>query len=234
MSLLDNNMILGAVDGEDAVQSTSNLESKLFALDERLRELPADAPLLERAFLELEKSRNLTALGKGDEGWPLARAAFDIYLQEKDWDKAVQACEIMFLAEQDESVSALGQGVWLAVSFPVETELTLAMLQHIVDETPEDADGAAVAAATAVYIAELRAGEEEKDNLSFFANQLLGTVARRHSNIQSQEDFSAWIEKLELNHPEKFLVRLRNVVDVLVQDQWWFDRDELRETMPVN
>lgn len=232
MGVLENNMTLGVVDGEDAVQSTSNLEAKLFALDERLQELPADAPVLDRAFLELEKSRNLVGLDRGEQAWPLARAAFDVYLQEKDWDKVVQACEIMFLAEQEASLAALGHGVWLSVSFPVETELSLAMLQHIVEETPDEADGAAVAAATGVYIVELRAKEDEKDNLSFFANQLLGTVSRRHSNVESQEDFTAWIDKLELNDPQKFLIRLRNVVDVLVQDDWWLDRDALREAMP--
>jgi len=234
MGVLENNLTLGVVDGEDAVQSTSNLEAKLFALDEHLNELPADAPVLDRAFLELEKSRNLTALDRGDQAWPLARAVFDVYLQEKDWDKAVQACEIMFMSEQDGSLSALGHGVWLSVSFPVETELSLAMLQHIVDETPNDADGAAVAAATGVYLVELRAREDEKENLIFFANQLLGTVGRRHSNVESQEDFTAWIAKLELDDPQKFLIRLRNVVDVLVQDDWWVDRDALRADMPEN
>ena len=42
------------------------------------------------------------------------------------------------------------------------------------------------------------------------------------------------MEKLELKQPEKFLVRLRNVVDVLVQDDWWFDREALSERLPVN
>ena len=32
--------------------------------------------------------------------------------------------------------------------------------------------------------------------------------------------------------PDKFLVRLRNIVDVLVQEDWWFDRDELRARIP--
>jgi len=42
------------------------------------------------------------------------------------------------------------------------------------------------------------------------------------------------VRKLELHDPQLFLPRLRNVVDVLVQDEWWFDRDALRERLPVN
>jgi len=37
---------------------------------------------------------------------------------------------------------------------------------------------------------------------------------------------------LELDMPEKFLIRLRNVIDVLVQTDWWFDRDELLSNIP--
>ena len=42
------------------------------------------------------------------------------------------------------------------------------------------------------------------------------------------------VERMELNDPDKFLVRLRNVVDVLVQDQWWFDREALQAQIPGN
>jgi hypothetical protein len=106
-------------------------------------------------------------------------------------------------------------------------------LSHIVDDTPDDSDGAAVAAATAAFIADVRSeAGPDRDRLTFFAQQLLGRVARRHSQIESQDQFDLWIERLELDDPDKFLVRLRNVVDVLVQDQWWFDRDALQAQIP--
>jgi hypothetical protein len=40
------------------------------------------------------------------------------------------------------------------------------------------------------------------------------------------------VEKLELNEPEKFLPRLRNVIDVLVQENWWVDRDAIWASLP--
>ena len=42
------------------------------------------------------------------------------------------------------------------------------------------------------------------------------------------------MERLELKDPDKFLVRLRNVVEVLVQDDWWFDREALQAKLPIN
>jgi hypothetical protein len=63
---------------------------------------------------------------------------------------------------------------------------------------------------------------------------MIAAVARRHGNVQEQAQFDFWINKLELSDPAKFLPRLRNVVDVLVQDDWWIDREALTAKLPVN
>ena len=52
--------------------------------------------------------------------------------------------------------------------------------------------------------------------------------------LEKQDEFEAWVSRLELDQPEKFLVRLRNVVDVLVQDDWWIDREAVHAELPVN
>jgi len=230
MEYLNENAIQSAAgEAEDA-----NIESQLIALEDVYKELPADASAVERAFVELKMARLMIGLDRKDESWTIAKKVLDIFIQASEWEKAVDACDVMFLAEQDGSIAALGQGIWLAVTYPIDPELTVALLQHVIDETPDDADGAAVAAATAIYITELRAEGKKKDNLLFFANQMLGQVSRRHSDIETQDQFDLWIEKMELNDPAKFLIRLRNVVDVLVQDEWLFDRDELQKALPVN
>ncbi len=211
----------------------TDMEVELVRLRESLQQLSEAAAPIERAKLHLAMGRALAKLQRGEEGWALAKPAFDVYLAEQDWEMAADACDVLFECEQDEgSLSALGQGVWLAVTFPIDPQLTISLLDHIIDETPDDSDGAAVAAATAVYIADMRSDDAEYDNLGFFSRQLLGRVARRHSNVESQDQFDAWMMRMELNEPEKFLIRLRNVVDVLVQEDWWFDRDALRDQLP--
>ena len=52
-------------------------------------------------------------------------------------------------------------------------------------------------------------------------------------SIEKQEDFEQWIQRLELDDPAQFLPRLRNVVDVLVQDDWWIDRDLIQASLPI-
>lgn len=226
---------LGAESSEDLQPSTAALEARLAALRERRREIEFDAHAggIQLIELALGEAALLIQLERYQEAHQLVAPLPAQSVKERSWDLAVEACDLVFRCGLDDALAALGQGVWLSVTFPVELDRTLTMLQHIVDETPDESDGAAVAAATAVYVVDLRADEKAHQDLGFFAMQMLGDVARRHSSIENQADFDAWIERLELNDPERFLVRLRNVVDILVQDNWWFDQELLRTEIPV-
>ncbi len=219
---------------EDAKESTGMLERLVADLRDQLVQFSPGAATLRRADLQLQLGRALVRLEQRPEAWAAAREAFDLYLAEQAWEGAAQACDILFLADQPQSLAALGQGIWLAVTYPVDPELSVALLQHVVEETPPDADGAAVAAVTAYYLADLRARDPQREHLLLYANQVLATVARRHSGVDGQQSFNKWIEEMELSDPALFLPRLRNVVDVLVQDEWWFDREALQAALPAD
>jgi hypothetical protein len=206
----------------------------LQALQEKYAELGIHSTRAEKAELELQITRTLVELNRGAEAWAIGRQAFDVFIALEDFESAADCCEVLFRAEQTNSLSALGQGIWLAVTYPIDPELAVELLTHVVEETPDDADGAAVAATTSLFLADIRAEGRQRDNLMFFASQILGQVARRHSEVDNQESFDLWMERMELREPDKFLVRLRNIVDVLAQDQWWFDRDALQAKLPVN
>jgi hypothetical protein len=211
------------------------LESHLEALSEHYNDLHrVSGQSKDLADLRLQMARTLVGLERGEEAWGPARESLDVFIAEQDWESAADACDVLFQCGQEGSLCALGQGIWLAVTYPIDPDLTVELLTHVVDETPDDADGAAVAATTAMFVADLRATGNQRDNLMFFASQILGNVARRHSGVQTQAEFDLWMDRLELREPEKFLVRLRNVVDVLVQDDWWFDREALQAKLPSN
>lgn len=235
MKYLKTEEVLADMDSsEDTRESEILLENHAEDLRQKLIELPAGSDPQDRAALLLELGRTLVRLNRMTDAWDAGKEAFETYIQRDAWEGAIQGLEVMFLSDQPDSLPALGQAIWLAVTYPVDPELTVAMLQHVVDETPADSDGAAVAATVAHYVADLRMPEgRERDNLIFYTNQMLATVARRHSDVQDQEAFSRWFKRLELDDPAKFLVRLRNVVDVLVQQNWWFDREALQARLPV-
>lgn len=192
----------------------------------------AGADPMGRARLQLDVAELLIVLERRDEAWNLAREAFDTSLESESWQDAVEACNVLYQAEQAASIPALGMGVWLAVTFPVDPELTYAMLDHIVDETPTASDGAALAAVTARYVIDLRAPDDKHESQSLLANNLIARVAARHSNVQDQRALDAWMNELGLRDPRVFLPRLSQVVNAVVGDSWWFDRDALRGKLP--
>ncbi len=235
MKYIKDDAITDADSGEDAQAATALLAARVAELEQEIVQLPPGFDPLDKAELQVEMAGLLVDLGRNEEAFDAARRAFEVYAAAEAWQGAALACHRMYLADQPESITALGQGIWLGVTFPdVEPELTVAMLQSVVDETPPDSDGAAVAAAVAHYVADLRTTGRAHEELTFFTNQLLGTVARRHGNVDSQDAFDMWIKRLELNEPEKFLVRMRNVIDVMVQDEWWIDREAIWAKLPVN
>jgi hypothetical protein len=59
-------------------------------------------------------------------------------------------------------------------------------------------------------------------------------VAKRHSQVSDQEMLDFWIERMELKDPAIFLPKLAKVLEIIVNDQWWFDRDHLRQLIPDN
>jgi hypothetical protein len=219
---------------EDAIKSSKLLELRLDEKNEELAALAQDAPLDKRLELQLEAGYILLDLDRREEAWNSARSLLDQAIDQALWLRAVEACDILYQAEQPDSIKALAQGIWLGVTFPIDPELSVAMLQHLIDETPDNSDGAAVAAVTACYLVDIRAQGQGREELKFFTNQLLGQVARRHSQVEEQEIFDFWVERMELDEPGKFLPRLAQVLDVIVENDWWFDRDALRAQIPAD
>lgn len=197
---------------------------------------PASNPL-ERALVQHEIGEIMLELdepGMREAAWGMTRESFEIYRDHERWEDAVRCCDVLFRCDMPASVPALGNGLWLAVTYPIDPELSIVMLNHLVDSTPAQADGAAVAAAVAHYIADLRLEGEKRDSVMFLTSALLGKVAERHSQVNSQESMNLWLNRLGLLDPKVFLPRLGQVIDAIVEGQWWYDRDELRSRLPVH
>ncbi len=225
---------------QGVLDTSSDAEAQAF-LEEQLRNLQYDLTMVGRddppskaAQIRLDMSNALLGLEKKEEAWNEARAAFDVFIEDEDWANAIEACDIMYQTEQPSAILALAHGVWLSVTYPVDPEYTINMLNYVIDETPNDSDGAAVAAATAHYIVGVRSDDEKHDSLAFLTTNMITKVAQRHSDVKSQDTLDFWMEKMELNDPAKFLPRMSTVVDAIANGRWWIDRDALREKLPTN
>jgi hypothetical protein len=220
-------------DAKDGLTAEEKLALKI-QLSEKIQQLTAveESDPLMRARLQMDIAEILNALERRKEAWDIAREAFALSMQQESWQDAVEACNVLYQAGQEDSIAVLGMGIWLAVTFPVDPELTVAMLVHAIDEMPDDSDGAAVAAITARYVVDLRAEDDKHESQRFLVDNLIAMVAKRHGQVQDQESMDNWLDRLELRDPQVFLPRMAMVVDAIVGDRWWFDRDVLRGRLP--
>jgi len=226
--------IQDAIQTIDQSESIKEIREALAKARKHLKSMPDDSDPVERARALLDVAEPLIGLGQGADAWTHAREAFSVFVNYEHWQDAAEAADVLYQSEQPDSIAALGQGIWLAVTYPVKAQSTVTLLNNVIDETPDDSDGAVVAAMVAHYIAGLRTAGEEKESLTFLTTQMIARVAKRHRGIEDQATLDTWIEMYQLNDIPELLKRLGTVVDVMVDDKWWFDRDELRARLPVH
>ncbi len=226
-----------ALNFTEASESKEFLRAELDKKQALLAQLTIDCDPLERAALQHDIAEiMLDSGGSGmpEAAWGLAKEAFVIYMKHDKTEEAVNACDVLYRTELPAAVVALGHAMWLSVTYPIDPELSIVMMKNLIDDTPPKSDGAAVAAATAHYIADLRLTDEKRESVMFLTKNLITQVAERHSNVKDQGQLNFWMDKLELNDPADFLPKLSQVIDAIVAGDWWFDRDELRAKLPVN
>ena len=223
-----------AIKSIEQKEALQELRDVLTQAQKNLRAMPDDSNPVERARALLDVAEPMIGLGQYEDAWTHAREAFSVFVDYEHWQDAVETVDILYQCGHKDSIAALGQGIWLGVTYPVKAQSTVTLLNYVIDETPDDSDGAAVVAMAAHYIAGLRTEGEEKDSLTFLTTQMIARVAKRHRGIDDQETLNAWIEMYQLNDIPELLKRLGLIVDVMVGDKWWFDRDILRSKLPVN
>lgn len=222
-------------DYSDLQKNIKNLQSECQDWQARLNNLACDQDhKQERGEILLELGDRLVDLEQGAQAWKYAHEAFNLFIIMQKWQEAVHACDIMFRADQPNSLAALGHGIWLGVTYPISLSWTTAILQHLIEETPPESNVPPIAAITAHYIARMRANDAEDEQIIEYTQQLITMVAGRHRGVQTQGEFEAWLIGNELDDPEKFLPRLAEAINNLTQGNWWIDRDLLRRNLPIN
>lgn len=229
---VDSNSDDQLIENIDPEKSVEFIQGYLQTREKELAALPEDADDVEVARIKLDIAEAMVGVSRQEEAWSTARTSFDLFLANKRWEEAVKCCDVLYQTAQPASLIALGQGAWLAVTYPIDPQLSVNMLSYIIDETPGKADGAAVAAIAAHYIADMRTEGKQHESLTFLTKEMVANAAKAHSDVNDQESMSAWMERLQLHDPEVFLSRLALVIGAIVPvDQWWFDRDALREAI---
>ena len=225
---VDDNPVLEVSAQEAALQQELEIHMQHF------RALPDNCNPVEKSRLMLDIAECHLGLDDKQQAHDWATQSLQPLLDNDEWSLAVDACDIIYNCGQDDALIALGNGIWLAVTFPIDPNSTVQLLHHVVDETPDDSDGAAVAAMLAHYLAETRANDKDHKNLTFLTSQIVAQVAKRHRGIEDEQTLQTWIQMYQLDDIQQLLPRMAVILDTIVEDHWWYDRDAIRSRLPVN
>lgn len=210
------------------------LKQELQQYMQEFEQINSESNLVDRARLMLNIAECHLGLDQRDLAWEWSRPTVRDFVDNHQWQLAAEACDILYNCHQDDSIIALGNGIWLAVTYPVDANISVNLLHHIVDETPDDSDGAAVAAMLAHYLAEIRAPEAEHANLTFVTGQIVAQVAKRHRGIEDQDTLNTWIKMYQLDDLQELLPRMSLILETITDGKWWYDREKLKAELPVN
>ena len=114
---VSNDLIDQIISGSDERQTRASMENHLREIEQNLAQLPASSAN-QRQMLVLEKATVLVELGDKLQAWKLARAGFDYFLETEQWQSAVEACELVYRCDCEDSIPALGMACWLAITYP--------------------------------------------------------------------------------------------------------------------
>lgn len=231
---MESKLLDKIIASRDERDSYASLERRLYELNQDLAKLSSSVSIVERATLELNKAQVLLELSDNNQAFKLARATFDVFIEAEQWQSAVEAGELIYHCDCDDSIAALGMICWLAITYPIDPSASLRVLHYIIDETPAHSDGGAVAAVVAHYLVDLRTTGKERESLMFLTQQKIAEVARRHRNIKDQKSINIWMEILGLKNPDEFMPAMAKMIDTITEGKWWFNRDQLRTRLPVN
>lgn len=223
-----------AIKAIDQTESMSEIREALAKARKALVSMPEDGKPVDRAHALLNVAEPLVALERGADAWQYAREAFSVFVDYEHWQEAVETADVLYQCGHDDSIIALAQGLWLSITYPVKAQSTVTLLNYVIDETPDESDGAAVAAMVAHYIVGLRTEGDEQSNLNFLTTQMIARVAKRHRGIEDQDTLDTWIEMYKLNDIPELLKRLSRMLEVMAEDRWWFDREALRARLPIH
>ncbi len=237
METNDLNKNKSGIEFTEASESRDFLKRTLLEKQTLLAQINPKSSPLERANLQLEIAEimlDVAESGMPEAAWGLAKEAFKLFMDNDEIEAAVRSLDCLYRTELPSAIVALGHAMWLSVTYPIDTELSILMMKSLIDDTPAKSDGAAVAAVTAHYLADLRLEGDKRDSVMFLTTNMIAQVAERHSNVKDQSQLNFWMDKLELNDPQLFLPKLAQVIDALVAENWWFDKNKLREKLPLH
>ena len=116
------------------------------------------------------------------------------------------------------------QAVWLSLQIQVPLPPAIQQISGLFNAVSQGDELKGLLAAYALFLCTQRGqGHPQLEPLRQLSHQMLDQAAGAQG-IESPEAIEAWFAQQQLNDPDVFLPRLKAKLEVLIGDQWAFER----------
>ena len=166
------------------------------------------------------------------EEWKLNRAAITRFAKDSNWEEVLKLLKILSTKHRNKEVyKALAMRVWVCLKSDAPGSEVVLSLFHLLNTLGSKHEIAGPIAALAHLMAKNRTPEHADRDLAMGQAQQMFNLVCENLGVVGEEPFKKWVAASKLDDPNHYIPIVMNCLDIMVGDDWWFDREKLQKEM---
>ncbi|MBF0381120.1 MAG: hypothetical protein HQL69_08880 [Magnetococcales bacterium] len=166
------------------------------------------------------------------EEWKLNKAAITRFAKDSNWPEALKILKMLSTKHRNKEVyKALAMRVWICLKSDAPGYEVVLSLFHLLNTLTAKHEVAGPIAALAHLMAKTRTPDHEDRDLAMGQSQQMFNMICEYHKIIGEEAFHKWVAGNKLDDPNHYIPIVMNCLDIMVGDDWWFDREQLQKEM---
>ncbi|HIJ84290.1 MAG TPA: hypothetical protein HPQ00_08810, partial [Magnetococcales bacterium] len=152
--------------------------------------------------------------------------------EEGNWEEVFKQLKTMSLRfKNTEIYKALAQRIWVGLKTETPASEVVLALFHLLNTLGPRHDVAGPIAALAHFMAKHRTPDHPDRDLAMGQAQQMFHRVCEEKGVVGEEAFKIWVKHSRLDDPNHYVPIVMHLLDVMVGDVWWFDRDLLQKEL---
>lgn len=180
-------------------------------------------PVLEQEGAPVQHLRH------GGPDWDAEIERVRTWADEGNWEEVFKLLKTMSQRfKNTEIYKALAQRVWVGLKTQIAGSEVVMALFHLLNTLGPRHDVAGPIAALAHLIAKHRTPDHPDRDLALGQAQQMFHRVCEERGVVGEEAFKIWVKGERLDDPNHYVPIVMHVLEVMVGDEWWFDRSLLQ------
>lgn len=168
----------------------------------------------------------------GGPDWDAEVAQVRRWGDEGNWDEAFKLLKKMSQRfKNTEIYKALAQRIWVALKTETPASECVLALFHLLNTLGPRHDVAGPIAALAHFLAKHRTPNHPDRELAMGQAQQMFHRVCEEKGVVGEESFKIWVKNNRLDDPNHYVPIVMHCLEVMVGDEWWFDRSLLQREL---